>query len=122
MLKKQNLFGQIPADLTVEVFDILYQKHGVTIERIVSNGQSSPEQGWYQQSHDEWVIVLQGSASLGFETEDDVQLAAGEHILIPSMMKHKVVTTSSNPPTIWLAVHVNNPAGCCADNADGTAL
>ncbi len=74
------------------------------IERIISNGHTSPETGWYDQVQSEWVIVLQGSASIEFENEGVTELGAGDHLNIPAQQKHRVVRTSASPPTIWLAV------------------
>ena len=31
-----------------------------------SRGQSSPAQGWYDQDHDEWVVVLRGAAVIAY--------------------------------------------------------
>lgn len=44
-----NLFTNLPNDLSNEVFTDLVTSHSVRIERIVSSGQSSPESGWYDQ-------------------------------------------------------------------------
>ncbi len=46
---------------------MLVQGEHVTIERIVSEGHTSPESGWYEQKRHEWVIVLQGAATILFE-------------------------------------------------------
>ncbi|QDP02892.1 cupin domain-containing protein [Thalassotalea sp. PS06] len=76
----------------------------MTIERIVSTGQSSPDEGWYEQSQDEWVLVVRGNAVLGFENE--LALSAGDYVLISSMVRHKVISASGNPETIWLVIHI----------------
>lgn len=36
------------------------------MERIVSNGQVTPEGEWYDQDLDEWVVVLEGEARLHY--------------------------------------------------------
>jgi len=104
-MSRGNLFEQIPADLTEEVFETLRQKGKVKIERIISSGQSSPASGWYDQEQDEWVIVLQGSATLAFADGSAVDLAEGDYLDIPAHTKHRVTRTSSQPPTLWLAIH-----------------
>lgn len=76
---------------------------GLFIERIVSNGHATPENEWYDQEKDEWVVVLEGSARLRYEDGTEVALAQGEHLLIPAHVRHRVVYTSS--PCLWLAVH-----------------
>lgn len=104
MLK--NLFAAIPADSSCETFEDLLNVPGLRIERIVSHGQASPPDFWYEQDKDEWVIVLQGSASLQIEGRDSlVLLEPGDHYWIPAGLRHRVDSTALDGPTIWLAVH-----------------
>jgi cupin 2 domain-containing protein len=51
-----NLFEQLPAPSPDEEFVELLSRKGVRIERIVSTGQSTPEDAPYDQDHDEWVL------------------------------------------------------------------
>ena len=37
------------------------------IERIVSKGYTSPEEGWYKQDKIEFMLLLKGAARLEFE-------------------------------------------------------
>jgi cupin 2 domain-containing protein len=105
-----NLFKGIPTDLDDEWFQILVQGKQTTIERIVSQGHCSPQGFWYDQDWDEWVTVVQGEAELEMQGQKDlVRLTKGDHLLIPAHVKHRVAWTSANPPTIWLAVHINRP-------------
>ncbi len=100
-----NLFADLPADLSEELIEVLAETRHVRIERIVSTGQASPEGFWYDQDEAEWVAVLQGEATLQFEGESDVRrLARGDHVLIPAHRKHRVEWTSPKEPTVWLAV------------------
>ncbi|GDY27985.1 cupin [Agarivorans sp. Toyoura001] len=62
-----NLFAKLPTDVNQEHFNDLLKSEHVRVERIVSYGQSSPEQGWYDQDENEWVIVLEGSATLALK-------------------------------------------------------
>ncbi len=62
---------------------------------------------WYNQDRDEWVILLQGDATLGYFDGSSIQLEAGDYVFIPAHQKHRVEYTSSEPPYIWLAVHAN---------------
>lgn len=100
-----NLFQNLPADLSAEVFEVLAQSESVTIERIVSKGHTSPESGWYDQERNEWVIVLQGRAKLEFEAGGVLEIEAGTYVNIPAHARHRVIETSVEPVTIWLAVH-----------------
>jgi cupin 2 domain-containing protein len=88
-----------------EVLDEIARIAGVRIERIVSRGQCSPTGFWYDQDHDEWVAVLQGEGVVGFEGGSQVRLSAGETLMLPAHVKHRVVSTSIEPPCIWIAVH-----------------
>ncbi|MCG8344743.1 MAG: hypothetical protein MI685_06225 [Chlorobiales bacterium] len=54
----QNIFSSLPEDMSNEVVEDLVRSATVRIERIVSDGHSSPESGWYDQDESEWVIVL----------------------------------------------------------------
>ncbi len=104
MLK--NLYASMPADTTREAFDDLLAVPGLRIERIVSHGQESPPDFWYEQDGDEWVIVLRGRAALEVHGEETlVWLEAGDHYWIPAGLRHRVASTAKDGPTIWLAVH-----------------
>ncbi len=86
-------------DLTEEVFQTLHAARGAYVERIVSNGQGT---GWYEQDHDEWVMILSGAARLRVE-RDEVGLRAGQGLTIAAGVRHRVEWTAS--PTVWVAVH-----------------
>ena len=67
-----------------ELFDTLAAGAGsIRVERIVSNGQVTPEGEWYDQDLDEWVVVLEGEARLhymeerGFAVSAEAQEAPG---------------------------------------------
>lgn len=53
-----NLLANLPDARQAEQFETLLQKPGIRIERIVSAGQSSPPDFWYDQPEGEWVMVL----------------------------------------------------------------
>ncbi len=91
-----------------EVFETLISNKNILIERIISSGQSTPVDQWYDQEKDEWVILLQGEATLRYENDTRIFLKTGDYLLIPAHQKHRVEYTSNNPPCIWLAVHFNN--------------
>ncbi len=100
-----NLFESLPEDIDKEVFSEIIQGENVSIERIISKGNSSPETGWYDQENNEWVIILKGEAKLSFENNNDVHLVSGSYLNIPAHTRHKVTWTKPNTETIWLAVH-----------------
>jgi cupin 2 domain-containing protein len=100
----KNMLSALPVNLEKEVSeDILRAKH-VRIERIVSQGQSSPEEGWYDQSENEWVMVLEGAGTIAYADGSEVTLRRGDALLIPAHTKHCVAWTEPEMVTIWLAV------------------
>ena len=103
-MKPINIFSSIPQNLQTEVFEDILRSHSVRIERILSQGQTSPGTGWYDQDEHEWVMVLEGSASLEFEDGSRCDLSAGDYLNIPAHTKHKVIWTDPDRVTIWLAV------------------
>jgi cupin 2 domain-containing protein len=98
-----NLFTDIPTNLPQELFTTLLAASNVRIERIVSHGHTSPEGYWYDQDQHEWVLVLQGAARLSIEGEIK-ELKPGDSINIRAHQKHRVEWTTTEEPTIWLAV------------------
>ncbi|MDA0768059.1 MAG: cupin domain-containing protein [Verrucomicrobia bacterium] len=102
-----NLLDDLPEDLSVEHFAEVCQLAGgaVRIERIVSHGQASPEDFWYDQDEDEWILILQGEARLHVEQfEEPVHLTPGDSLLLPAHCRHRITWTTPDAPTIWLAV------------------
>lgn len=87
-----------------EIFQMIQSKKNIKIERIISYGQVTPENQWYDQDNDEWVLLLQGEAELLFENNEKTVLKAGDYLLISAHKRHKVSYTSQNPLCIWLAI------------------
>jgi cupin 2 domain-containing protein len=101
-----NLFAGLPSPSTDELVQVMASGRYVRIERIVSQGHSSPPGFWYDQDQCEWVSLLQGSAKLQFEDEPGPRsLFRGDYVLIDAHRRHRVEWTSPNEPTIWLAVY-----------------
>jgi cupin 2 domain-containing protein len=100
-----NLFANLPVETKDEVFTELLSRPGARIERIVSNGQSTSVDIPYNQDHDEWVLLLRGSACVWVEGDGEHDLHPGDHMLIPARRAHRVTRTAKNELTIWLAVH-----------------
>ena len=71
-----NIFADLPAASAEEQLTDLFARPGLRIERIVSTGQASPPGFWYDQAHDEWVILLQGSAGLAIDGEAEMTARA----------------------------------------------
>lgn len=103
-MKSGNILSALPRNLEAEVFEDIIRSPQVRIERIVSKGHASPEQGWYDQEEHEWVMVLEGGASLLFESGERYDLGPGDYVNIPAHARHKVAWTDPDRPTVWLAV------------------
>ena len=104
-MKIKNIFNDIPSNLSKEILDEIISTDKIRIERIISKGQTSPENFWYDQEENEWVIVIKGKAKLKIIDEDElIELNEGDYINIPSHKKHRVEWTDPEIETIWLAV------------------
>jgi cupin 2 domain-containing protein len=99
----KNLFADLPASSSREDFRTLVQTPNVRVERIVSNGQCSAADFWYDQPEDEWVLLVQGTASLLFDDGCTALLKAGDYLHIARHVKHRVVETSLD--AVWLAIY-----------------
>lgn len=111
---RDNLWA-LPDPLpTTEWFDTLLQTAWVRVERIVSTGQVTPSGEWYDQAADEWVVLLQGRATLEYGDGRRQALTAGDYVFLPAHCRHRVLYTSHPPPCIWLAIHAC-PAGSGTD-------
>ncbi len=108
MTSPTNLFSDLPGHAEEEIFTTLLHRPGCRIERIVSYGQISPEGFWFDQAWDEWILLTQGSAELDVEGQI-VKLIPGDHLPIRAGQKHRVTYTDQNQPTVWLAIHLNEP-------------
>ncbi len=101
----RNLFRQLPSAREAEVFEVLAAGEGVRIERITSLGQRTPEGEWYDQEHDEWVVVLRGRGIVAYEDGTTLELTEGDWLHLPARCRHRVQWTDPEQPTLWLAVH-----------------
>lgn len=98
-----NLLASLPAPLPDEITETLVQAKHVRIERIVSQGHSTPPDFWYDQAENEFVLVIHGAARVRFENSV-LEMKAGDWIDIPAHRKHRVEWTEPDDQTVWLAV------------------
>jgi cupin 2 domain-containing protein len=101
-----NLFAPLPSAAAGEIFTELLARPGVRIERIVSEGQATPEDSPFVQDEDEWVLLLAGSATIRLMGHNEAELGPGDHLLIPGGTRHWVTRTDPDVPTVWLAIHL----------------
>jgi len=84
-----------------EMFSTLLEHKNIRINRIVSSNDSGQIE--YIQEEDEWVVVLEGKATLLLESKEKT-LFKGDTLLIPARTSHKVLKTEQG--TLWLTVHI----------------
>ena len=102
-VEKYNIFVQIIVDKSEEIFFEIFKNESIKVEKIVSNGQNSPENFWYEQEKSEFILLLEGFAILEFE-DKQVELVKGDCLNIEAFQKHRVKFTSLDEPTVWFAV------------------
>lgn len=106
-MEKSSILDGININAKEEIFSDLVKNKNVRIERIVSTGQTSPKDFWYDQEENEFVLLLDGEAILEFKEDDkvkEVKLCKDDYIDIKAHVKHRVKYTDTKKPTIWLAV------------------
>ncbi|PHS34573.1 MAG: cupin [Sulfurovum sp.] len=86
---------------TGETFTTLLEHKNIKINRITSSKTVEPIE--YIQEEDEWLVLLQGKATLLMQGTE-VVLTGGETLFIPAKTPHSVIQTDDN--TLWLAVHI----------------
>ncbi len=105
-MKVENFLRNLPVDLTNEAIEKISEVKDIRIERIISKGHSSKKDFWYDQSKNEFVVVLRGRAKLQFMGEPKPTLMTkGDYLIIPPHVKHRVEWTDNTTETIWLAVY-----------------
>lgn len=100
-----NFLKNLPDACDAEKSELLFQSSAIRIERIVSEGQKSPPDFYYQQEEDEWVYIVEGSATLYLKDENKfISLEKGNLFYLPAHQLHRIEKTSSKQKTIWLAI------------------
>ena len=85
-----------------EDFTTLLEHKNIKINRIVSSDNVEPVK--YNQEEDEWVVLIQGKATLLILGKELI-LTEGETLFIPAKTTHSVLETDTN--TLWLAIHIS---------------
>jgi cupin 2 domain-containing protein len=86
---------------TGESFTTLLAHKNVKINHIVSSDTLEPIT--YIQDEDEWLVLLEGEATLHIANEEKT-LTKGETLFIPANVPHSVLKTKKG--TVWLTVHI----------------
>jgi len=95
-----NIFDYITPKNS-ETFTTLLEHKNIQIKRIVSSDKIEPIE--YIQEEDEWVVLIEGEATLLIANEEKV-LQKGDTLFIPAKTPHKILKTKSG--TLWLAIHI----------------
>jgi cupin 2 domain-containing protein len=97
---------RFPTIATGERFETLLAGKAFLIETIKSAGHTTPAGEWYDQKRDEWVLLMEGEATIVFENGARRNLRGGDWLFLPAHCKHRVGWTSARPGCTWLAVHL----------------
>ena len=92
-LTRGNIFPPLAGERISEQHD----------EQFISHGQGTTAGCWYDQGDPEWVLLVRGTATLQFEAGESLALKAGDYLLIPAHLKHRVECCSDD--ALWLALH-----------------
>ncbi len=104
MQELNNIFKNIPDKLNREFIEELLSTKNFKLERIVSDGQKSPADFWYDQDENEFVLLLSGSAKISFDNGKIFELNPGDYLIINAHQKHRVDWTSTDQKTFWLTL------------------
>jgi len=102
----RNLFADLPSEsLPDELFETLCSGKKFELKRIISTGQTTAENEWYEQDSHEWFVVLKGEAKILFADNSVRHLFPGDCLQIPAKTKHRVIYTSTTKVTVWLVIY-----------------
>ncbi len=106
MIRKSNIFAAHNGASAGEIIENILETGQFCVKRIVSRGQATAPGEWLQQADNEWVILLSGAAELCFEhSSANMDMAAGDHVFIPALTRHRVEWTDPSQDSVWLALH-----------------
>ncbi len=97
---KRDIFKFAKTEIPETVETVLRGRGGFRVERIRSEAYTNGE--WYDQSEDEFVMLLSGAATLEFADGRRVELSAGEWLVIRRHVRHRVAAVSAG--SVWLAL------------------
>ena len=95
-----NIHDYIVPKIGEDLSTLLAHKN-IKINRIVSSDKVEAVE--YVQNEDEWLVLLEGEATLMIENKEKV-LTEGDMLFIPSKTPHSVLNTQNG--TVWLTVHI----------------
>jgi cupin 2 domain-containing protein len=108
MIEVKNIYDSENINLTKEYFEDILKQKGFKLERIISFGNITENNFWYDQDEDEFVLLLKGAAKIQLENQSVITLGEGDYIIIPAHVKHKVIYTDTKIKTYWLTCYFQN--------------
>jgi cupin 2 domain-containing protein len=88
-----------------ESFETLLKSNSLLLEKILTHGELKSPGKWYDQEKDEWVMMVQGKATIEYDDGNRIEMKKGDYVIIPAHLKHRVIETSESPDCVWLALH-----------------
>lgn len=101
----KNIFEDFPERQESEYLELLLSNPAFKMEKIISQGHVSPDNFWYDQNKNEFVLLISGNARISFENNYTIDLKPGDYLIIPAHKKHRVDFTKPGEKTIWLTIH-----------------
>lgn len=97
-----NIHDDAAVPASGERFDTLLRHRNLHVERIISSRDIRATE--CVQEQDEWVLLVEGSATLLIDGQT-TELCAGDHVFLPARTPHTVTAVSQG--AVWLAVHLH---------------
>ena len=110
MQNKNEIFSflkDIPNSSKDEIFETIVSNDNIKIERIISYGQITKKDFWYNQDDDEFIYIIQGESKIKYDDGTVHILNTNDSLYIKAHQKHQVIYTSN--PAVWLAIFI--PSG-----------
>lgn len=95
-----NIYDYITPRSGENLTTLLSHKN-IKINHIVSSDQL--EETEYLQEEDEWLVLLEGEATLLIQDEEK-KLQRGDTLFIAAKTPHQILQTTKG--TVWLTVHI----------------
>ncbi len=100
----KNIYLQKNKNRKSEIIEDIISTKSFKLEKISSFGYPTPNNEWYNQDRNEWVLLLKGQATLKFKKDDyKINLNEGDYIHIEKHLEHRVEYTSED--ALWLCIH-----------------
>lgn len=99
-----NLFDDTLKENNIELSQIIFENEKIMVEKIISQGEISKTDEWFDQSQDEFVILVDGYAEITYSNLTTTKLSKGDNLFIPKNVKHRVSYTSEN--CVWVCIFI----------------